>query len=138
MTSAKVKGQKKELLCANELKKENWVVVFRSMTVKQGPMYFGHDFADIFDVVAIKREPKPIPEINNWYSYNALWKFVSCKTYGKSGKFLDHQKIIKQFKEDYGLHNMEFEFWLWHKPQWEGAGKNKKWNSGGFEKITIE
>lgn len=126
MTSTKKKGQAKELLCKKELEKEGFIVVFKSCTVKRGPCFIGLDFADLFDVVAIKNGLKKI------------WKFISVKHYGSAQtKYPQHQEEIRKFKRDYGTINMDFELWLWHKPRWVGRGKNKKWDTAHFERIEI-
>ncbi len=123
MTSTKKKGQAKELLCKKELEKEGWNVVFRSYTIKMGPIYKGIDFASIFDVIAIK---------------GMEWKFVSVKHYGSAQtKYPEHQSEIRKFSVEHGLNGMLFELWLWHPSKWIGRGKNKKWENAHFERIEI-
>lgn len=119
----KKKGERKELLCKKELEKEGWTVVFKSCTVKRGPFFVGLDFADLFDVVAVK---------------DKNWRFVSVKHYGSAQtKFPEHHAQIRKFRHEHGLDGMSFELWLWHKPRWTGRGKNKKWVTAHFEKIVI-
>jgi hypothetical protein len=72
MTSTKKKGERAELRCKHELEKEGWIVVFKSCTVRRGPCFIGLDFADLFDVVAIKNGLKKI------------WKFISVEHYGSA------------------------------------------------------
>ena len=119
----KKKGARKELLCQKELEREGWRVIFKSMTVKLGPMFRGIDVADIFDVIAVK---------------NTQWKFVSVKHYSSAQtKYPAHQSELRKFMVDHGLNGMSFELWIWHKPAWRGRGKNKEWINAHFEKIII-
>lgn len=121
--NTKKKGQRKELLAQKDLEKDGWRVIFKSMTVKLGPMFKGIDVADLFDLIAIK---------------GTLWKFVSVKHYGSAQtKYPEHQSEIRKFMVDHGLEGMSFELWIWHKPMWRGRGKNKAWQTAHFEKIQI-
>ena len=99
MTSSKQKGQKKEALAANELKKDGYTIVFKSCTVRRGPCWVGLDFADLFDVVGVK--------------YKSVWRFVSCKHASQGHK--KHREEIDDFIQRYALEGMSFEVWDWHK-----------------------
>jgi len=120
--NTKKKGQKKETECSNLLKTKGYKIVFKGRTVKQGNFWVGTDFADLFDVIGI---------------LGTHWIFVSVKHYQKSGKFQQHQQDINEFATKHGLSGMSFELWLWHKPDYEGSGKNKHYNKGNFEIISI-
>lgn len=121
--NTKKKGQRKELLAQKELENEGWRVIFKSMTVKLGPMFVGIDIGDLFDIIAIK---------------NSFWRFVSVKHYSSAQtKYPQHQSEIRKFMVDHGVEGMSFELWIWHKPMWRGRGKNKVWNTAHFEKIQI-
>lgn len=121
--NTKKKGQRKELLAQKELEKEGWRVIFKSMTVKLGPLFKGIDVADLFDLIAIK---------------GMLWKFISVKHYSSAQtKYPEHQSDIRKFMVDHGVEGMSFELWIWHKPMWRGRGKNKAWQTAHFEKIQI-
>jgi hypothetical protein len=133
ITSSKKKGQNKELRCQKALEAEGWTVGFRSMTVKFGPIYKGLDLFDLFDLLAVRQEPMRGFEVPAPH-----WLFVSVKTYGPGhGRFAEHQRLIQKFKEDYALHNMTFELWLYHKPGYEGRGKKRAYQNGGFERIPL-
>jgi len=112
------KGQRKELLARKQLEEEGCRVLFKSQRTRFGPI----DFAHLFDIVAVGF---------------STWRFVSCKHYGKSGKYAQHQRDILHFAEEYFLEKMIAELWIWHRPAWVGRGKNKKWVRGYFEKIVI-
>ena len=121
--NTKKKGQRKELLAQKLLEKEGWRVIFRSMTVKLGPIFRGIDVADLFDLIALK---------------GTEWKFISVKHYSSAqSKYPAHQSDIRKFMVDHGLSGMSFELWIWHKPAWRGRGKNKIWDEAHFEKILI-
>lgn len=134
----KKKGERKELLCKKELEKEGWTVVFKSCTVKRGPCFVGLDFADLFDVVAVKQEKVPSYQISYPEKFMGFWKFISVKHYSSAQtKYPQHQEEIRKFREKYLLIGMFFELWLWHPSKWVGRGKNKKWENAHFEKIMI-
>ncbi len=114
------KGYKKEKRCRDELIKEGWIIIFKSVRWRFGTI----DFAKLFDVVAITDE-------------SPIWRFISVKHFGKSNYYLPHQEEIREFKRLHGLEYMDFELWLWDKPRWMGRGKNKIWHPGGWRKITI-
>jgi len=119
MTSTKLKGQKKELLCAHDLEADGYRVVFKSCTVKRGPMFVGLDFADLFDVVAVK---------------GTTWKFVSCKHHG-SGAIYEDIPLIEKFVAEHGNKAYQsFEMWIWNKACYRGRGKYKKWEQAHWEK----
>lgn len=134
----KKKGERKELLCKKELEKEGWTVVFKSCTVKRGPCFVGLDFADLFDVVAVKCEQ--IPTYNPINRKNiSYWKFVSVKHYSSAQtKYPQHQEDIRKFRNNYLLFGMDFELWIWNAPAWRGRGKNKTWSVAHWEKIIIK
>lgn len=98
MASAVRKGYTKEKLCRDQLKKDGWEIVFKSVRWRFGTI----DFAKLFDVVAITTE-------------SPIWRFISVKHLGKSNYYLPHQKEIKEFKRLHGLEWMDFELWLWDK-----------------------
>jgi len=110
MVNTHKKGQSKELLCQKELEKDGWRVVFRSRTIKQGPIFMGIDIADLFDIVALNE---------------GKWRFISVKH--KSSYRKEHLELINDFRRMHGCQHMSFECWVWHPNKWEGRGKNKKW-----------
>jgi len=123
------KGQSKELLCQKELEANGWNVVFRSYTIKMGPIFKGIDFADLFDVVAIK---------------DFTWRFISVKNDGKMRKEGNaHILDIKNFREKHmapahsSCVGFSTELWIWFPPGWKGRGKNKKFEPAHWIKTTI-
>ena len=124
MTSNVKKGYGKEKLCRDTLVKEGWTIVFKSVRWRFGTI----DFAQLFDVVAVKRE-----------GIFPSWLFVSCKHLGNSNYYLPHQEEIKRFKENYtcGDGLMRFEVWLWDKPRYQGRGIKKAWKEGGWVKLPL-
>ena len=121
--NTKKKGQRKELLAQKELEKEGWRVIFRSYTIKMGPIWRGIDMADLYDLVAIS---------------DRAWRFISIKHYSSAQtKYPEHQQQIKEFAYRHGLDGMIFELWLWHKPAWRGRGESKHWEEAHFERIRI-
>jgi hypothetical protein len=119
-------GQKKELLCANELKKRGWFIAFRSTTVKRGPFWVGLDFGDCVDVVALTRRTEHCASV---------WKFVSCT-------FASHrsEKIaaLTEFALEFGgICGHEFEVWVWHKGKWSGRGSNKHFEPAHWEVVVL-
>jgi hypothetical protein len=119
MTSTKLKGQKKETMCAHSLVSEGYWIVFKSCTVKRGPFFVGLDFADCIDVIGVR-------------GYD--WIFVSC-TY--AGHESDHRKAILEFKTKHYLTGMSFQLWVWHKPRWRGRGKAKHFEQAHWDKEEI-
>ena len=115
MNKAK-KGQKKEKLCRDQLQKDGWFVVFKSIRWRFGCI----DFANMFDVVAYKGKER---------------KFISCKHL--NGYYLPHQEDIRRFKETHGLPGEEYSLWLWDRPRWVGRGKNKKWQEAHWHIIIL-
>jgi hypothetical protein len=89
-------GARRELLVLNKLKKEGFVDVFRTHTIKIGKFYKGLDFADLFDLVVVK---------------DHLWKFISVK----SNSDKKHEEEIKKFVEKHYPFNASFEFWIYKK-----------------------
>jgi hypothetical protein len=130
MVNTKQKGQRKELLCAKELQKDGYFIAFRSFTVKRGPCFVGVDFADTFDVVALR----PQQDINGHISKLAEWRFISCS-------FASHraEKIaaVKRFKELYGLLENDYEVWVWTPARWRGRGDKKHFEQARWEKIVV-
>jgi hypothetical protein len=61
--NTKKKGQRVELLVQNELKRQGAIILYKSHTCKMGPFWKGHDFANLFDIVAVE--------------YGS-WLFVGC------------------------------------------------------------
>ena len=119
------KGYNKEKRCRDELTKDGWFMAFKSVRWRFGTI----DFARLFDVVALKKNPK--------FPKHPDWLFISVKHLGNGNYYLSHQKELKRFKTVYGLEGMTFQLWLWVNPRWKGRGKNKIWNSGRWVKITI-
>lgn len=113
------KGYKKEKLCRDDLQKDNWLVVFKSVRYRFGTV----DFAKLFDVVAVK---------------HTQWRFISVKHFGKNNFYLQHQDKIREFKEQYGWGAAMFELWLWKSPRWEGRGLEKIWCDGQWLKVVID
>lgn len=125
MVNTHKKGQRKELLCSKELELEGFKTVFRSYTIRMGPIFRGIDFADSFDVIGINEKTR-------------TWKFVSVKHYGSAKtNYPDEQEKIKLFAIKSGLPGSFFELWIWHKPAWRGRGKNKKWVEAHFDRRVI-
>jgi Holliday junction resolvase len=112
------KGYKKEKLIRDELKKDGWKIVFKSVRWRFGTI----DFAGLFDVVAYKGQER---------------LYISSKHLGDFNYYLPHQEEIKKFAEEHGKQGERYELWLWDKPRWKGRGKNKIWNPGGFIKVKI-
>lgn len=121
--NTKQKGQRKETLCANELKKDGYFIAFKSCTVKRGPFFVGLDFGDIFDVIGIKYQD---------------WRFVSCSFASHKTEKID---AVKDFKFHYSDSSIEetvsFEVWLWTPARYRGRGKNKHWETAKWEKIVV-
>ena len=121
------KGQTKEKMARDELSKEGHFIAFKSIRFRFGCI----DFAGLFDIVAIKF-------FKNIGDNNSIWRFISCKHFGKSNNYLPHQKEIREFKEQSGLTgNFYFELWIWHHPKYEGRGENKKWVQGHWDKKIL-
>jgi hypothetical protein len=89
-------GARRELLVLNNLKKEGFICVFRTHTIKIGKFYKGLDFADLFDLVVMK---------------DHQWRFISVK----SNYDTKHEKEIKEFVEKHYPFNVSFEFWIYRK-----------------------
>ena len=126
MTSSKLKGQKKELLAQKQLEAEGYTVFFKSHTIKQGPIYRGYDFADLFDLVAAKSN---FPDDDEW-------KFISVKHHNSSGLGA-HKDAIKEFADKFRNPFHQYELWRWKRPGYYGRGKDRKWCAGEFEKTVI-
>lgn len=124
MVNTHKKGQKKELLCQKQLEAEGWITLFRSYTIKMGPIFRGIDFAQLFDVIACHEKER-------------RWKFISVKNYSNSTNHLSHRVDIHAFAQTHGLPNSSFELWNWKKPQWRGRGKSRKWVAAHFEREII-
>lgn len=112
------KGYTKEKKIRDELKKDGWFIAFKSVRYKFGCI----DLANLFDVLALKGKER---------------KFISAKHLGAGNYYQQHQKEIKEFKDEFGLEGESYELWLWDAPRWKGRGKNKQWNSGGFIKVVL-
>jgi len=112
------KGQSKELLCRKDLEKDGWTIIFKSIRTR----WKSYDLANLFDVVAIKKE---------W------WKFVSVKNYASFKNLPKHQEEIRDFAREHGLFGMVFELWLWSKARYVGRGKNKHWQEAKWVKKVI-
>jgi len=130
------KGWSRELQCRKELEEQGWTILFKSQSIRFGKVDFGpqnekHEEAK-FDVVAVKSVPQfGVP------NFTPVWRFISCKHFGKSNNYLSHQQKIKEFKSRYNLGEMLFELWLWKSPRWTGRGKNKVWQDGQWKKIQL-
>ena len=111
------KGYRKEKYARDELVKDGWKIVFKSVRYRFGCI----DYAQLFDVVAYRKKER---------------KFISCKHFSGS-YYVQHQLMIRLFKEEHGLSGESYELWLWHKPHWEGRGKNKIWKRADFKKVII-
>lgn len=118
MANTARKGQTKEKKIRDELKKDGWLIVFKSIRWRFGCI----DFAGLFDVVSFKGQQR---------------KYISSKHLGKSNYYLPHQAEIKKFAETHGKPGESFELWLWDKPRWKGRKPNKTWHKGGWEKVVI-
>jgi len=136
MTSNKKKGDSKENKAKKLLIKEGHTILFKSCTVKRGPMYLGLDFGDLYDLVTLKQERFPILENEMMHP---IWYFTSVKHYQKSGGagIAAHKRAIIEFKEKNGLPGMVFELWRWKKPGMYGRGKNKAYSKGEFLREVI-
>jgi Holliday junction resolvase-like predicted endonuclease len=113
------KGYSKEKLCRDQLTREGWNIVFKSVRWKFGTI----DYAQLFDVVVVKAKKK---------------RHISVKHYGNSNQYLTHQNNIKHYANKHGLPHETFELWLWDKPRWKGRGKNKVWSEGGWIRKVFE
>jgi len=131
MTSTRKKGIRVEIRCQKQLESEGYTVFFRSHTIKCGPIFRGYDFADLFDVIAVR-----LIEMRGFNVLAPEWLFISDKTHNSSG-LGQHKDSIKAFAEKWGLHNMRFELWRWKKPNFYGRGKARAWCKGEFERIPL-
>lgn len=131
MVNTKNKGQRKETLCANELKKDGYFIAFKACTVKRGPFFVGLDFGDVFDVVALFS--RDYPEKN--YK-EIVWKFISCS-------FASHraEKIaaVKKFKETYDCETDSHEYWvwIWTPARYRGRGTARHFEQAKWEKVIV-
>ena len=123
MSSTKLRGQKKETMCANELKACGWKILHKSCTVKRGPCYVGLDFGGVGDVVASRK----VDGVN----YRMV---VSCSYHEHRAEKLVE---ITKAKTEWGLQNEIFELWLWQKARWHGRGKGRHWENANWEKLVI-
>lgn len=112
------KGYTKEKKIRDDLTKDGWRIVFKSIRWRFGCI----DYAGLFDVVAYKGKQR---------------KFISAKHMGAGNYYKQHQKEIKEFKDEFGLEGESYELWIWDAPRWKGRGKNKKWHKGGFHIIIL-
>jgi len=117
MNKAK-KGYVKEKKVRDELIKDGWFIVFKSVRNRFGCI----DFGNLWDIVAFK-------------SHKRL--YISNKHFGQGNWHKQHQEELKEFKDKYGLPTEEFWLYIWKSPRWEGRGNNKKWCKGEFLKIQI-
>jgi len=113
------KGQRKEYKARKELEADGWFIAFKSIRNRMGCIDFGHEF----DIVSYRGKER---------------KYISCKHFGKSNYYLQHQEEIREFKKEYGLPIESYELWIWESPRWRGRGKNKSWFVGGWIKLIIE
>lgn len=137
--NTKQKGQKKELLCAKELQSQGYYIAFRAFTVKRGPCFVGVDFADTFDVVALKECERGGEGPVTWVD-PPKWKFISCS-------FVSHkaEKVaaVEAFKDKFSPAGIDpgvdvsFEVWLWTPARYRGRGKEKHWEQAKWEKIVV-
>jgi hypothetical protein len=119
VTSNKKKGQLKELLAQHELEADGWRVIFRSMTVRLGPIFRGLDVADCIDIIAVK---------------SGTWRLISCTHHGGEST---RRRSLLQFAEEHGLQGMNFQLWAWYKAGEYGRGKNRKWEQAHFFKESV-
>lgn len=131
--NTKKKGQRKELLCSKELEASGWRVVFRGVTVKQGPIFKGHDFADCIDVVAVKQLPY-LTYLGERITTGIVWVFISCT---HRGHISEKKTALKEFADVFRLPLMSFEVWAWDKARWVGRGKNKYWKPANWIKEAV-
>ena len=125
MTSTAKKGYLKEKRCRDDLIEDGWTIVFKSVRWRYGCI----DFAELFDVVAIKKNPE--------FPKHPDWKFISVKHLTSGNYYLQHQKELRRFKTMYGLEGMTFELWLWEKAGWRGRHPNKTHNKAKWRKIIL-
>lgn len=121
MVNTKQKGQRKELMVEEEMHAEGRTVVFRSFTIKRGPIYIGVDFADLFDVVAVR---------------GRNYSFISSK-HGTHGENSQHFRDIQAYAEISGWEYASFEIWCWQASRWTGRGKNKRWVTAHWDKVKV-
>jgi hypothetical protein len=119
MVNRSKKGYNKEKQARDELKKDGWLITFKSVRYRFGTIDFG---PSLFDIVAYKPDKR---------------LYISNKHFGQGNYYQQHQKEIKEFKKQYGFPKESFQLWIWKSPRWEGRGKNKKWNKGEFIKLEL-
>jgi len=112
------KGYLKEAKAKKELIEDGWLIPFQSVRTR----WATYDFADYFDVLAFRGKER---------------KFISCKHFGKSNYYKQHQEEIRKFKDEYGLPGESYELWIWKSARYEGRGKNKSWVKAQWIKISI-
>lgn len=113
------KGWRKEKQCRDELKAEGYSIPFQSIRTR----WASYDFADLFDVVAIKGKERI---------------YVSCKHRNAGAQHHPvHQEEIRCWKEKHGLLGESFQLWIWNKPRWTGRKPNKVWVEGHWDKKIL-
>ena len=113
------KGKTKELAAKHELEEKGWRIIFKSYTLKLGPIFKGIDFADLFDIVAIK---------------DYEWLFLSVSHLNAHPR--SHLTEIIKFAEEHGVAG-SYQLWEWDKPRWRGRGKNKRWHNRKWRKHIL-
>jgi len=121
--TTKSKGQKKENICANELKACGWKILHKSCTVKRGPFWVGLDFGGVGDVVASRKI--------NGVNYRMV---VSCSFIGHRAEKLTE---LIAAKSDWGMPNEIFECWLWTPSRYRGRGTARHFEQAKWEKILV-
>lgn len=93
--NTKKRGQRVELVCANELKAKGATILFRTHTCKMGDFWRGHDLAGLFDIVA--------------YRFGS-WDFIACSS--TMSHYAEQRDEIAAFAKKCGLQGMNFEYWI--------------------------
>ena len=132
MTNTRKKGLRKELLCSKILEQNGWEIVFRSTTVKRGPCWIGLDFANLFDVVAIKPTTKELI----YPLMRPDWRLISVK-HSTSGRFTETREKLLDFKNRYAPPGVNVELWIWHPAKMRGRGVGKIWTEAHWEQQVI-
>ena len=122
------KGKRKENLCAEELKKEGWEIVFKSIRTR----FQRVDFAGRYDIVG----RKILSWVENGRAFqSAQWIFVAVTHAGAKNMEEEYAKIKGDMK--FALSGMKFQSWVWHERGWHGRGENRKFEEGRWEKIDV-
>lgn len=88
------KGYLFEKKCRDELKANDWIILFKSQRTRFGKV----DYASLFDVVCQKGRVR---------------LYISCKVMDNSHGWIKNHKIaIEEFKNYCGLQGERFEIWI--------------------------